>query len=368
MTETVTLLSAGNSLGVYIPAKLLQLQLRNQGVPTEICMLEHLYDQQTLEKIPRYRKAFHDSFAVAKMGYKLAKDSRDSLDEHKVSMLLEEWKQGDRRRFLALTGFWIPILERYREMMASVELDIRLIRLDASDTPSFAVYGNACDQFNNVWLYPTGENRIVHTISVSQEEPIPFQEREKRYLIHGGGWGIGTYKDKVTELTASGIALNIIAYYNEDIKPETYDSHKSASHRYFMLDPSWSPWQRNAVNEFDFPPFAEVSQGEECIFESDGSYPKAFEVMRHSLGIISKPGGATLLDSLASATPLIFLEPFGDHERSNARLWESLGLGISYDAWKEQDYAVNVLEDIHRNLLNAKHKTCNLISTITRGR
>ncbi|OAB42264.1 hypothetical protein [Paenibacillus glacialis] len=363
--ETVTLLSAGNSLGVYIPAKLLQLQLQGQGVPAEICMLEHLYNQQTLEKIPRYRKAFHDSFAVAKMGYKLAKDSRDSLDEHNVSLLLQEWKQGGKRRFLALTGFWIPILERYREMMDSVELDIRLIRLDASDTPSFAVYGEACDRFNNVWLYPTGENRIVHTISVSEEEPIPFQEREKRYLIHGGGWGIGTYKDKITELTESGIALNIIAYYNEDMKPE---SHKSASHRYFMLDPSWSPWQRNAVNEFDFPPFAEVSQGEECIFESGGNYPKVFEVMRHSLGIISKPGGATLLDSLASATPLIFLEPFGDHERSNAQLWESLGLGISYDAWKEQDYAVNLLEDIHRNLLNAKHKTCNLMSTITRGR
>lgn len=365
MTETVTLLSAGNSLGVYIPAKLLQLQLRDQGVPAEICMLEHLYDQQTREKIPGYRKAFHDSFAVAKMGYKLAKDSRTTLDENNVATLLQQWKQGGRRTFLALTGFWIPILERYREMMASVDLDIRLIRLDASDTPSFAVYGEACDQFNNVWLYPAGEDRIVQTITVSEEEPVPFQEREKRYLIHGGGWGIGTYKDKITELTAKGIALNIIAYYNEDI---TYESHKSTSHRYFMLDPSWSPWQRNEANEFDFPPFAEVSQGEECIFESGDSYPEVFKLVRQSLGIISKPGGATLLDSLASATPLIFLEPFGDHERCNAQLWESLGLGISYDAWKEQDYAVNVLEDIHHNLRNAKYKACNLMSNITRGR
>ncbi|OAB27085.1 hypothetical protein PMSD_24235 [Paenibacillus macquariensis subsp. defensor] len=368
MIETVTLLSAGNSLGVYIPAKLLHLQLQARGVSAEICMLEHLYDTQTLEKIPRYRKAFHDSFAVAKMGYKLAKDSRDSLDEHKVSMLLQEWKQDQRRSFLALTGFWIPILERYRDMMDSVELDIRLIRLDASDTPSFSVYGDRCDQFNNLWLYPTGENRIAHTITVSEEEPIPFQERETRYLIHGGGWGIGTYKDKIIELTESDITLNIIAYYNGDIKPKSHDSYKSASHQYFMLDPSWSPWQRNTVNEFGFPPFAEVSQGKECIFESGGTYPKAFEVMRNSLGIISKPGGATLLDSLAAATPLIYLEPFGEHERSNAQLWESLGLGISYVAWKEQDYAVNILADIHHSLLNAKHTTCDLMSTIMKGR
>ncbi|NEW06394.1 hypothetical protein GK047_10265 [Paenibacillus sp. SYP-B3998] len=362
MKETVTILSAGNSLGVYVPAKLLQLQLRDQGVPADIFMLEHMYDQQTRENIPRYRKAFHDSFTVAKMGYKMAKDSRNSLDENNVATLLHEWKLKGRRRFLALTGFWIPILQRYQEIMASVDLDIRLIRLDASDTPSFSVYGEACDQFKNVWLYPVGENRIIQTIAVSQEEPVPFQEREKRYLIHGGGWGIGTYKDKITELTDSDIALNIIAYYNEDI---AYESHKFAFHRYFMMDPSWSPWQRNAVDEFDFPPFAEVSQGEASVFESGGSYPKVFELIRHSLGIISKPGGATLLDSLASATPLIFLEPFGDHERSNAQLWESLGLGISYDAWKEQDYAVNVLEDIHRNLCNAKHKAGNLMSDIT---
>lgn len=365
MTETVTLLSAGNSLGVYIPAKVLQLQLRDQGVPADICMLEHLYDRETRENIPRYRKAFHDSFAVAKKGYKMAKDSRTSLDENNVAALLDEWKQSGRRRFLALTGFWIPILERYREMMASIDLDIRLIRLDASDTPSFAVYGEACGQFNNVWLYPAGEGRIAQTIAVSEEEPVPFQEREKRYLIHGGGWGIGTYKDKITELTVSGVALNIIAYYNEDI---SHESHKSASHRYFMMDPSWNPWQRNAVNEFDFPPFAEVRQGEGCEFESGGSYPKVFELIRHSLGVISKPGGATLLDSLASATPLIFLEPFGDHERSNAQLWESLGLGISYDAWKEQNHAVSVLEDIHRNLWNAKNKASNLVTDITRGR
>ncbi|GAB6991926.1 hypothetical protein [Paenibacillus pini] len=368
MNETITLLSAGNSLGVYIPAKLLQLQLRDQGIHTDIYMLEHLYDHETLDKIPRYRKAFHDSFAVAKMGYKLAKDSRETFDEDHVVMLLHEWKQSGRRRFIALTGFWIPILERYREMMGAVDVDIRLIRLDASHTPSFSVYGKACDAFNNVWLYPVGENRIAQTIAVSEEEPVPFQDRTQRYLIHGGGWGIGTYKDKISELTASGISLNIIAYYNEDLTSDSADLPESVSHRYFMLDPSWSPWQRNSSNEFDFPPFAEIKQGEDCTFETSGNYPKAFELMRHSTGIISKPGGATLLDSLASATPLIFLEPFGDHERANAHLWVSLGLGISYDAWKEQDFAVSVLESIHHNLRNAAYKANNLVSNITNGR
>ncbi len=177
MAHTVTLLSAGNSLGVYIPAKLLQLQLRKEGIPADIYMLEHLYDDETRENIPRYRKAFHDSFKVAKTGYKLARDSRSSLDESKTAALLEQWRQDGRRRFLALTGFWIPVLERYRDMLGGTEVDIRLIRLDASDTPSFSVYGDACSQFENIWLYPPGEERIAQTIAVSTEKAVPFEKK-----------------------------------------------------------------------------------------------------------------------------------------------------------------------------------------------
>ncbi|WP_211748243.1 hypothetical protein [Paenibacillus sp. Marseille-Q4541] len=366
MSETITILSAGNSLGVYIPAKLLQIQFRDQGLPADIFMLEHLYDQETREKIPSYRKAFHDNFKVAKMGYKLAKDTRSSLGEDSVNVLLQQWKQNGRRTFLALTGFWIPVLERYRDMMPFAELDIRLIRLDASDTPSFSVYGERCNQFDNIWLYPAGENKIKQTIVVSEEEPVPFQRRDKRLLIHGGGWGIGTYKSKIAELTMNHIPLNIIAYYDEDISFETLDR---ISHHYYMMDPTWNPWQRNNDNEFDFPPFAQIrGKGDTLRFENEGKYSKVFDLIRNSIGIISKAGGATLLDSLSSATPLIFLEPFGDHERANAELWEELGLGINYDTWKEQNYAMHVLEDLHRNLCNTKHHVVNLIDDITWGR
>ncbi|WP_051236474.1 hypothetical protein [Paenibacillus pinihumi] len=365
MAHTVTLLSAGNSLGVYIPAKLLQLQLRKEGIPADIYMLEHLYDDETRENIPRYRKAFHDSFKVAKTGYKLARDSRSSLDESKTAALLEQWRQDGRRRFLALTGFWIPVLERYRDMLGGTEVDIRLIRLDASDTPSFSVYGDACSQFENIWLYPPGEERIAQTIAVSTEKAVPFEKRERRYVIHGGGWGIGTYKDKISELTSAGAALHIVTYYREGAQQA---AHAGGNHRYYLLDPEWSPWHRNADGDLDFPPFAEIHASQPNTYGDSHDYPRAFELIRHSSGIISKPGGATLLDSLAAATPLIFLEPFGEHERSNARLWESLGLGISYEAWQAQHYSADVLEQIHHNLVRARDESGNLLHEITNGR
>ncbi|MBJ6363740.1 hypothetical protein ACFOQM_21160 [Paenibacillus sp. GCM10012307] len=364
-SQTVTLLSAGNSLGVYIPAKLLQLQLRKEGIQADIYMLEHLYDDETRENIPRYRKAFHDSFKVAKTGYKLARDSRSNLDEGKTAALLEQWRQEGRRKFLALTGFWIPVLERYQNMLGGTGVDIRLIRLDASDTPSFSVYGDACSQFANIWLYPHGEERIAQTITVSAKEPVSFEKRERRYLIHGGGWGIGTYKDKIAELESAGAALHIVTYYREGTQLAPHDR---GQHRYYLLDPDWSPWHRNADGEFDFPPFAEIDASQPYEFGDSPDYPRVFELIRQSTGIISKPGGATLLDSLAAATPLIFLEPFGEHERSNARLWESLGLGICYEAWQAQHYSTDVLVQLHQNLLRARDEAGNLLHEIKKGR
>jgi UDP-N-acetylglucosamine:LPS N-acetylglucosamine transferase len=70
--------------------------------------------------------------------------------------------------------------------------------------------------------------------------------------------------------------------------------------------------------------------------------------------MVSKPGGGTMLDSIWSATPLVLLEPFGEHEARNAELWERLGFGISVDRWRDTGFAVEVLEEIHDNLLRAK--------------
>lgn len=66
---------------------------------------------------------------------------------------------------------------------------------------------------------------------------------------------------------------------------------------------------------------------------------------------MSKPGGGTLVDSLSAAAPLVYLEPFGDHERANALLWERLGFGIAYDRWAASGFARSALETLHHNLL-----------------
>jgi UDP-N-acetylglucosamine:LPS N-acetylglucosamine transferase len=67
--------------------------------------------------------------------------------------------------------------------------------------------------------------------------------------------------------------------------------------------------------------------------------------------VVSKPGGMALAESLMTATPLVFLAPFGEHERINALNWISEGLGIWFDDWQARDFAEEAIEPIHANLM-----------------
>jgi hypothetical protein len=65
-----------------------------------------------------------------------------------------------------------------------------------------------------------------------------------------------------------------------------------------------------------------------------------------------------MTDSFASATPLIMLEPFGEHEKDNADLWEELGFGIRYERWiSEYGGGADILEKMHTAMLESKKRT-----------
>ncbi len=38
--------------------------------------------------------------------------------------------------------------------------------------------------------------------------------------------------------------------------------------------------------------------------------------------------------------------------KKNADIWEYLGYGISYNKWKDMDYSYEILEELHKNILN----------------
>ena len=128
-----------------------------------------------------------------------------------------------------------------------------------------------------------------------------------------------------------------------------------------MMDPTWTAWENHDENKCIFPPFAEVKLGKIPQFESKEEYHSSFDIVRNVKAIISKPGGGTLIDSLAAATPIILLEPFGNHEKINADLWEKLGFGIRYETWKKSNFNIDILETMHKNLVEQRKNSANYI-------
>ncbi|WP_405152797.1 hypothetical protein [Paenibacillus sp. FSL K6-0108] len=349
-SSSVTLLASGNSLGAYIPAMHLHTYLQDRGVRTDVHVLENLYHEEIRCKIHSTKKAFHADFSVALMGHKLAKPVDSSLNEEEVQFLLESWLRKGISHFAVFTGFWLPILERYKAL-AHKPLDIQLIRMDVCDTPSFKVHKSLYPDYDNVWLYESSRLSPDCYIASDEKEFLPYGQRDGRILIHGGGWGIGTYAATIAELRQLGYPLDVIVY---DLSEVEEDDGRT---RYFGTEASWNPWSRDAQGRHSFPPMIRYVR-EDGILRAIPlrDYSVYTDLMRNCAAIISKPGGATLNDSLSYGIPFVMLEPFGDHELQNSNYWQSCGFGIRFAEWKALDYSEQHLEEMHRRLLEQRSK------------
>jgi hypothetical protein len=347
-SPTVTILCSGVALGVYIPALLVNYQLRQHHFDTEVIVLESFYTPESQDKLKIHKKAYHRNFSMALMAHKMTKDIQVSLDDVLVNSLLTSWETENRLDFIVWSGFWMPILEKYRNRVFPKKISVDLCRIDADISTSFKSYKVHNQDDKDIWLWNWEQKRLIYEIPVINKPPIPYRERNDRYVIHGGGWGIGTYNSKVPELEERQILLDIVVYDVVDCIT------KKSCNRYFMVDPNWRPWQKNKNKQHEFPYFGEVNKNTE--FKNREEYHELFDVIRQSKAIISKPGGGTLIDSLSSATPIILLEPYGYAEKCNADLWEYLGYGISYDKWKKMNYDHSLLERLHENIISRNQR------------
>lgn len=352
---TITILCSSIALGVYVPALLVNYQLKKYKLKTEVVVLENYYTSQSQEKLKQHKQAYHNNFSMALMARRMPKDVQLSLDQELVDSLLTIWEAENRLNFIVSSGFWMPIIEKYRNRVANKQVNVDICRFDAQVSASFKSYKKLHPHDNEIWLWNWEQKRLIYELPVTDKLPIPYYQRANRFVIHGGGWGIGTYESKIPELEERGILLDIVAYY----MAETV--HIKPGNRYFMVNPQWSPGQKNSNQEHEFPPFGEVT--DKTDFKTREEYHELYDFIRQSKGIISKPGGGTLIDSLTSATPMILLEPYGYDEQSNADIWEHLGYGISYNKWKENDYDLSILEKLHKNILTRDIKTMNYAQT-----
>jgi hypothetical protein len=348
-TDTITVLCSGVALGVYIPAILISRQLKRRGFATEVAVLETYLQKDKISKLAGNKKAFHHNFRIAKTAHKIVKDVTPNLDERLVEQLLDGWLEEERSVFIVFSGFWLPLLQRYERKASHLTLRVDLVHMDAVVSPSWKLFYADCQPRNDIWLFDWQHKKLPYGISVTDDAPIPYERRSDRVVIHGGGWGMGTYRDNIAELRSNGLHLDIVLYELEEAEDEREGD------RYFMVDPDWSPWLANEQSEHEFPPVGQVIRKRYIPRSFREDCHPMYDIIAGSKAVVSKPGGGTLLDSLASATPLIMLEPLGEHEQKNAELWEHLGFGILFETWREQDFRLDILYSLHVNLANASH-------------
>ncbi|MBL0142934.1 MAG: hypothetical protein IPP91_12745 [Betaproteobacteria bacterium] len=341
----VTILTSGVGLGTHIPALLIERRLRRRQCEAETEVLEEYFTPEHLRAHLAHKKAHHESFALAQIAHRMARPVSDCIDAVRARRLLERWAGEGRRHFIVWSGFWLPLIEDYRQMAGGAPLDVDHCRIDAEMSASFRIHRDLQAAGNEVWLWNWDERKLVFRIPVADEAPIPFAGRDDRLVVHGGGWGIGTYRGMASDLARTRYALDVV------IDDPAEAAGRRPRDRCFMLDPEWHPWSRNAGGGHDFPPMGEVLDADDIRYRQTPDHHVLHDVIRRSKAIVSKPGGCTLIDSLDSGTPVVLLEPYGHAEESNARIWEHLGFGISYAAWRETNCDESVLERLHANIV-----------------
>jgi hypothetical protein len=346
----LTVLTSAVGLGSYVAALLHQAELRNAEYQVDVEVVEGWFTSQHIERHLMHQKAFHQDFRLALAGRRMAGSVEARLDDERVDGLLDAWRRDGRTRFLVWSGYWLPVLERYNAS-APDTLELDFCRIDAVESDSFRVHQEPADVVRReLWLWNWQRRGLGKRLAVPAGAPLPFAERTRRLVAHGGGWGLGTYSDVLTELSLAGYMLDVLGPGSAD-----WDGRGPLDRRY-VSNPEWHPWLRNAAGDLTFPPLGEVRPDGEVCYRSEPTFPAAHLNVREAMAVVSKPGGGTLLDSLAAATPVVLLTPWGKPEAKNGALWEELGFGIAYERWRRTGFDHGVLEGFHHRLLEAREQ------------
>ncbi len=349
----IQILTSGVALGVHVPGLLLADRLREQGAEVGLSVLERLLPEHKLRTTAEMKVAFHRDFRLARAGSRVRPDPVGVASEQAVSALLSHWRDSGVRQFVVFSGFWLPVLERHLSTCDEAPL-VDVCHVDSVASPSFR--GAPDVGARQRWLMHADSGTVPCSIPVTRQPPVRWEDREDRLLAHGGGWGMGTYRDRVPQLRARGFELDVVAYEPADV------SHDDEGVRYHLMDPDWHPWLDDG-----YPPFCRIEQHTAPRYRRGIGHHGSFDLCRVARAVVSKPGGGTLLDSLWSATPVVLLDPFGDHEQRNARLWEDLGFGVPFGAWQDTGFDPVVLRRAHEALLAARSDVPDYSQTLMAG-
>lgn len=199
-------------------------------------------------------------------------------------------------------------------------------------------------------IYVTGipiSSRFLQTYSKEEIlKEFELAPNKKTILFFGGGeFGLG--KSKTLEI------LNILAENFNNIQIVAISGRNESMKKHFEEIVA----QKNKANSIK-------------ILEFTNKVP---ELMSISDFVITKPGGLTVSESLASGLPIVIINPIPGQEEENAEFLENKGVAIwlkkETDSKKEIEQLINVSEKLEEmkkqvNLLAKKNSTEDIVAIL----
>lgn len=340
------ILCSGVSLGHYVPGLLIRDRLRRLGQEARVLVYESLLDAARCERIERTRQLYHASVAFARTAQRIARQLAPQAQEALGAQQIERWAQSPPKRLIVLSAYWLSLLSRAVEAGAVDAHTIDLCHIDSTLSPVWQASSNY-PSFRHTWLCSAHEGSVFYRIPIGDDSTSAV--RDARVVVHGGGWGIGDYREAVPQLLSAGLGVDLVAYADDDL------ADPIGGVRYLRIDPRWQPWDCDELGDPYYPPLQIIERGKLAAgAASNGHGHTLFDFIANAAAIVSKPGGATLVDSLAGATPVVFVTPFGQHEADNASLWTSLGFGTSLERWCAEGMTFSAIDLLRANLETAR--------------
>ncbi len=339
MRSSVGVLTASNGLGSYVPAVTFQRALRRLGIDATLVVLESLFSAAGQDKLRRLKTLFQRDWTFAVGALRLTSGVQAEIDAEQVKALFARWHQQGLHRFVVFSGHWLPTLEAFAASGGVVS--IHCVLLDVQPAPSWTHLSTTTLHHHTVCVFDpeTGRPRFRWSLPYPC---VPWHDRAPRVVIHGGGWEIGDFTATLNLVRRSPFVIDFITG-NAQLKP-------GQGERRLQLPSDWWPWQSQPESEAPFPPLEEVLPDQFRTIPTTAQCPALQTLIAHSQGIVSKPGGATLLDSVTTATPILFTTPYGEHERANQVAWLTSKFGITLEDWAQNDFALAPLREMHAQL------------------
>ena len=187
--------------------------------------------------------------------------------------------------------------------------------------------------------YPVDANpaRLTCRHSVSGLDLQPHAKREFAFVTHGGGWAMGGFRGVLDLLP--GPAAILLPRERALAESEALLPRASL---FFDID-------LGSEGAAEFSRLAQITETGYRILPPM-PYHGALDVIARSRALVSKPGGATVVDSYLAQTPVLFLDPISLYEQGNAEFIVQSGIGMRLSDFLAKGADPALLESCVANL------------------